>query len=123
MTEPKFKVGDAVFRTSSGLYGTQRVLDTVVSVSAKRGDIKLETDSSSTYNSEGRRKGESHRFSGGTWLELATPELKEQVRRVERLSLLQRRFKDYNFKVLTLEQAEAVWASLPLMLPEGGIEK
>ena len=96
MNQYEFKVGDPVFLVYYGLGGkTYEALTKVESISPKRGDVKIEGFKVIFYTN-GREK-KSSGYSRSTHIELATDELKAEVK------ALQKRRKD----LLTVQNIDA----------------
>lgn len=94
----KFQVGQEVFVVYDSLMADRKqynALRKIKSISEKRGDITLE-DFHTTFDRDGYAKNKVDRWSRGPWIELATPELKADLKvrkiRQDRLGYL-REFK------------------------------
>lgn len=117
----EFKVGDEVFLVRWGLSGkSYEALTKVESISPKRGDLKVAGHEVIFYTT-GRQKRVGG-YTGGLSLELATNELKTEVRAKQKkrkdIVLIQ----DLDVKEMTEEGIEAL-ANAIRALPEGSFKK
>ena len=109
MSEKKFEVGQEIFVVRSNAYGLRHTLDRIKSISKTRGDIKLENESHTTYSSAGRSK-EKGMWSYGSWLEVATVELREKVTQKNAREYKLRFVKDFRLADLDNEDLRAVYS-------------
>lgn len=110
----KFKVGDEVFVVYSGYQGEKSYtyLLEIKTITAKRGEIKLD-DFATTFDSQGRAKRRRDRYSAWDRLphiELATPELKAEVRAKNKRNKMLNALSDFDWEKLDQTELELVHA-------------
>jgi hypothetical protein len=120
----KFKVGDKVFIVYYVLGSSRKnyyQLTTIVSISAKRGDIRLK-DHKTIYGPSGDSKKSYDKWSTGPHLELATPELIAELNEKHKRERLVNSIQEFDFETISTTNLEKIVALTKAATEEENIE-